>query len=147
MKNSRILVVDENVEVAQLEQAMFGLHSQNVEVTVHAEEALRRLTTRKYDVLVVGAPIEVRDRYLLDILMTDHSPLLPSTIVVTWRRDDKTIIERCTRAGVYAVLGKPFDVEELSRVVAECIANDSHPIPTRWIGISQALIPKSDSAG
>ena len=146
MKSSRILVVDENAEIAQLEHAMFRLHNHNVEVTVHAEEALRRLATRRYDVLVIGAPILVRGRYFLDILKAEFPTMLPCSIVVTWKSRDEEVLLRCERCRVYAVLAKPFDVEELSRVVDECIANECQPVPTKWIGVPQALVPKNETA-
>lgn len=135
MNTPRILVIDENAEVAQLEHAMFEMHHYNVDVTVHAEEALRRLATRRYDVVVVGSPIVVDGRYMLDMIRESYASILSCTIVVTWKPDDAALLRRCRESRVYAVLAKPFDVEELSNVVAECIRNGCQPTETRWIGI------------
>ena len=146
MKTPRVLVIDENAEVARLENAMFRLHNFNVDVTVDANEALRRLSTRHYDAHVVGAPLQISGQYLLDVLVKQFPALLPCTIVVTSKVRDTTVLERCRRSGVYAVLAKPFDVDELSRLVVECIANDCRPAATQWIGIPEASVPKTDSA-
>lgn len=141
MKTPRILVIDENAEVAQLEHAMFSMHHYNVDVTVDAEEALRRLETRRYDVVVIGFPIVVRGRYMLDIVREQFSYSLPCTIVVTWETTNVELLERCREAGVYAVVAKPFDVEELSSIVAECVRNDCQPCQTRWFGLPEAFLP------
>lgn len=135
MNTPRILAVDENPEIAQLEQALFQLHRYNVEVTVHPEEALRRIATRRYDVLVIGSPIIVGDRFFLDIVMSDFAAMLPATIIVTSHTRDASLLDRCKRAGVYAVISKPFDVYELAEVVSGCVANRGKPALTRWIGI------------
>ena len=141
MKTPRILVVDENAEIAQLEHAIFRMNHYNVEVTVHAEEALRRLSTRRYDVLILGLPIRVDGQYLLSLIQERFDTTPAQTIVLTWQWRDTELMERCKDAGVFAVVAKPFEVDELSSLVRACIDNGDDAVITRWVGIPDTLVP------
>ena len=141
MRTPRILVVDENAEIAQLESAMFRMHHYNVEVTVHAEEALRRLATRRYDVLVLGLPIRVEGELLLNLIRERFDATPARMIVVTWQWRDIELMRRCKDAAVFAVVARPFDVDELAALVRACIDNDDAPSITRWVGIPESIVP------
>lgn len=141
MHTPRILVVDENAAIAQLEHAMFELHRYNVDVTIDPDEALRRLRVRTYDVIVAGAPMRAGARYFLDLVTVECPSMIRSTIVVTTQVHDGQLMARCDRAGVFAVVAKPFDVAQLGDVVARCIASRTDATaPTQFIGIAPVAL-------
>lgn len=136
----RLLIIEEDEGIAQLEGSLCGAHGCTAELADTASEGLILLAKRAYDAILIGLPLRLGREELLRAL--EDGPirqLARRTIVLTTQVDDSEMTARLSDAGVYAVVAKPFDLQTLAQLISSCVRNDGSAGPTRWAGLRQTL--------
>jgi DNA-binding NtrC family response regulator len=117
--SARILVVDdEEIVIRSCERILRGA-GYEVEAARSGAEALSRMNENEYDILVLDIMMPKMDGIeVLQRVKESHPDV--EVIMVTGLAEIETAV-RCMKLGALDYLPKPFDPDELSRVVARAV--------------------------
>lgn len=136
MLKPSVLIVESFSDIAQLETAIAKACGCLPDTAESGEEAVALLRQKTYEVMLIGSPIDVGENQLmLDLLRHEFRQYARRAIVLTTFVHVGPIASLAARAGVFAVLAKPFDLEVLAQIIWSCIGNNGASGPTKWIGM------------
>lgn len=116
---ARILVADDDLNVCQLLTDVFTLEGYVVDVVHDGDAALSAFRRAPYDLVVSDYRMPgVNGPALYDALQTEWPAIARRFVVITGNSDQEDVAAFAARAGVL-VVGKPFDVLRLNRIVRE----------------------------
>lgn len=114
-----VLVVEDDAALRVLFTALLTRQGFEVECVNDGAKALDRLAERSYSVLLLDLMMPICNGFdVLERFAAEHPDRLRQTIITTGvsERD----LGRIDRNSVYAVLRKPFDIDELIATVRRC---------------------------
>src|SRR5689334_17759771 len=116
----RILVVDDDRDLAKLLAIGLRLRGYLVEVAENGRDALALLNERRFDVIVLdwNMPIMGGEGFLEEHHRRKSSVLSPPVVVITARYDAE---RKARELGAVAAVAKPFNINELVRVLASVL--------------------------
>ncbi|WP_334187924.1 putative bifunctional diguanylate cyclase/phosphodiesterase [Noviherbaspirillum sp.] len=115
----RILIVDDDVRMARSVQALLSVFNYRLEVVHSAFEALERLCSAEYDLVLLDLRMPGLDGHgAMDLIAEKGIDV--TVIVVSGERDIDAAIGAIKR-GAYNYLRKPFRPEELLNSVAQAV--------------------------
>lgn len=113
----RVLIVDDDADIRGLLLTALKMKSLAVDAATGGREAMELLRQHSYGVVILDLFMPGIDGFaVLDML--DKESLQPVVLVVTGA--DQRTVERLDARRIHGVVKKPFDVEELSSIVAAC---------------------------
>ena len=113
----RVLIVDDDADIRNLLHTALRLKSLNVDTAVDGQQAIDLLRQHSYGVVLLDLFMPVVDGFaVLDAIEKEANP--PVVLVITGA--DRGTIEKLDARRIHGVVKKPFDIEELSSVVAAC---------------------------
>ena len=113
----RVLIVDDDADIRNLLHTALRLKSLSVDTAIDGQQALDLLRQHSYGVVLLDLFMPVIDGFaVLDAIEKDTNP--PVVLVITGA--DRGTIEKLDARRIHGVVKKPFDIEELSGVVAAC---------------------------
>lgn len=126
MSKARILLVDDNVDLAENIKEILEDEGAEAEVVCSGTEALARLEQRA-DIDLVITDVRMPDIDGLDVLRSIHQrwPGLPVIIMTAF--DSDAVIDEAQGHGALGVLSKPIDFVRLTGMVAR-VAAPSSPV-------------------
>ena len=112
----QILVVDDDRDLAKLLALGLRLHGYAVQVAANGREALTILEERSFDAILLdwNMPVMDGERFLEQHQLRTASGSLTPIVVITARPDAE---QKARQLGAVAVVGKPFNFNELLRVL------------------------------
>jgi CheY-like chemotaxis protein len=117
-----ILVVDDDAAIRHLLTTLFERTHAEVEAVDDGYDALARLESRHYSVVILDLMMPRVDGFeVLDRISKSMPELLRHIIVLT-AASSKTLTKLDTGKQVWRVIRKPFDINELLHSVADCAA-------------------------
>jgi CheY-like chemotaxis protein len=122
-----VLVADDNEATCTLLTAL--LHRDfDVEAVFDGREAIERLRTRRYAVLLLDLRMPHADGFAVLDFLKEHQPaMLPRVLVVTAAVSARDL-DRAASYGLCGVVTKPFEVETLLATVKKCTSmEDANP--------------------
>ena len=124
-----VLLIDDNEETCALITAVLR-RDFAVEVAADGHDAIERLRTKRYDVIMLDLRMPQPDGFaVLEFLQQHDKRRLRSVLVVTAALTAPEIA-RARAYDICGVIGKPFDVDALLDAVKQCAASsgDGRPI-------------------
>lgn len=124
-----VLVVEDDPAIRKLERTVLERDGYKVEIASDGVEAVLKLGLVEYDVIVLDLMMPNLDGFAFIDTLAKNAPERLSRVIVTSAASPVIIRERL-RGRPFDVLPKPFDIQDLSRRVQECIAATwpaSHP--------------------
>lgn len=117
MGSAKVLVLDDEAEVRNVLTRFLQAQGYAVESEGRGTNAIRRLETEPFDVLVCDLVLgDIRGEDVLRVAVALPAP--PAVIIISGSLDDDS--ERSLLSeGAVAVLRKPFPLERLDALVAE----------------------------
>jgi CheY-like chemotaxis protein len=112
---ARILVVDDDEDIRAALIDFFRIISHEVMAVASGEEAIEKVRHRRFDVVVTDLRMPDTDGLSTIAALRDLDAAL--RFVVTTGYATPSIEAECLAAGAAQVLCKPFDLEEIQRVV------------------------------
>ncbi|HJQ38913.1 MAG TPA: response regulator [Thermoanaerobaculia bacterium] len=113
----RVLVVDDDADIRGLLLTALRMKSLQADTATNGQEAIDLLRQHSYGVVILDLFMPEIDGFaVLDML--GNEALQPVVLVVTGA--DQRTIGKLDARRIHGVVKKPFDVEELSSVVAAC---------------------------
>ena len=126
MEKPFVLLADDNEATCTLVRAL--LQSDFVvDIATDGHEAIERLKSREYAVILLDLLMPVVDGYaVLDFLSSERPDLLARVIVITASLSPREM-QRVRSYAICSVIPKPFEIESLQSSVRQCagIGGDS----------------------
>ena len=126
MEKPFVLVADDNEATCTLITALLQ-HEFSVDVATDGAEALEKLKSRQYAVIMLDLLMPMVDGYaVLDTVRIHYPELLRRTLIVTAALSSRAM-ERVRQYDVCGVVAKPFEVDALLAAVRQCAGEVSGP--------------------
>lgn len=118
-----VLLADDNEATCTLITAL--LHRDfNVEVALDGREAIERLRTRRYVVLLLDLRMPHTDGFAVLDFLKEHQPKVLASVLIVTAALTKREMERAGAYNVCAIVPKPFEIETLLAAVRKCASQD-----------------------
>jgi CheY-like chemotaxis protein len=118
-----VLIVDDNEATITLVTALLR-RDYAIDAATDGSDAIGKLKTKRYAAILLDLRMPHMDGFVvLDFLRDHHPAALRRVLVVTAALEPETI-ERAVAYGVCAVIGKPFEIEQLLMEVRNCAGPD-----------------------
>lgn len=123
MKNIRILMIDDNVELVNMVKEYFSSKN-NLEVVLTAHDGIKGFDMIKnhqddYDIIILDLVMPRKDGISVLEDMRDNG--INKKVVVLTSYNTPDMINRVSQLGVYYYILKPFELVELQKRVLECM--------------------------
>jgi len=129
LNSYHILVVEDNTANQIVAKCMLEKLGYSVEVAANGKEALAKLDTAAYDIILMDCYMPVMDGYTATLKirkkeeLNEHIPILAMTAHVN--QEDRT---RCITVGMDGHVTKPFDLDELEEKLSQWLSNSSRQV-------------------
>jgi CheY-like chemotaxis protein len=117
-----ILVVEDDPSIRRLVKMVLQREGYHVETAADGAEAVMKLELSGYDCIILDLMMPNLDGFSFMNTMAESDPELIKSIIVTSAASPGVIKERM-RGTPFAVLLKPFDIQQLAEQVHMCIAS------------------------
>jgi DNA-binding response OmpR family regulator len=116
----RILVADDDQALQVLLNVILSRAGFTVDFASNGLEALEKINADSYDAVMLDLILpQVSGLEILDHLQREKPDGLRKVIILTGA--SRGVIEKVNGFRVHALLRKPFDIEEVIRLTAECV--------------------------
>jgi CheY-like chemotaxis protein len=115
----RILVVDDDVEVRGLLTAVLQKHDLTVDAAADGGAAIDLLRQFQYAVVLVDLMMPGVDGFVLLDKIAGGDVIAPPVVLVVTAAD-RAAIARLDAQRIHGIVRKPFDPEEIARLVVAC---------------------------
>ncbi len=119
MIKPKVLVVDDNKDIRWLIKAILEENSLSVDIAYDGESALNKINKHSYAVMV--SDYELPDISGLTVLKEAHQirPSLQTIMISAY--GNESVRARAKELGAYAFLDKPFNIDELVRIIKKSL--------------------------
>jgi signal transduction histidine kinase/CheY-like chemotaxis protein len=117
LKGVCILLVEDNPLNILVAQTILENGGAIVEVAVNGEEAMEKLDARRHKLVLMDLHMPVMDGYEATVLLREKGETLP--IIALTASTPREVENEAFAAGITSVLVKPFDPDDLYRVVLQ----------------------------
>jgi two-component system response regulator HydG len=141
----RMLIVDDDAEMREALGAMFAADARDCELAADAIAALGLVDRQTFDVVICDVVMDgMSGLELLDRVKRTH-PALPF-IVMTGAGGVRQAVD-ATKRGAFEYVIKPFDADELRKVVASALDGRLHPSEAARMSHPPATVGKLELVG
>lgn len=116
-----ILVVDDQASMRLTLKGILAKRGYDVYVAADGLQALDEVKKRDYGLVIMDIKMPGLNGVDAYIRIKEINPKVPVIMMTAFAVEDE--IRRAIHEGAYAVLYKPFDMERIFEVIAECIEN------------------------
>lgn len=128
MQSRHILIVDDEEHVCEVTKLLVEVAGHQGTWVPDAPTALRELAARPYDAVIIDMLMPGMDGVeLLNELRRRHSPLRFIAMSGGGHIPKESYLQIAHMSGAHALLPKPFNREQLERVLAEAFGEDKAP--------------------
>ncbi|HEY0139721.1 MAG TPA: response regulator [Thermoanaerobaculia bacterium] len=147
-KSPSVLVIDDDEALRVLFRALLNRAGMTVECVHNGQEGLDRLATRQYDAIVLDLMMPVCSGFDVLRQFEATSPELLRKTIVTTGVNERLLAE-IDRGSVYAIIRKPFDIDDLSETILKCVEQPVAPRPParsrrRALATPEPIDPEGD---
>jgi PAS domain S-box-containing protein len=122
LKDIRILVVDDDMGICRSIEEMLAAEGCVVETACDGADALRKIESSDFDVVLTDVVMPEMDGYELYCAVRERYPNLPVLMMTAFHYDKDHIIKRSKMKGLKDVLfKKPVDPDRLRHVIHETV--------------------------
>jgi two-component system NtrC family response regulator len=118
---AKILIVDDEKDLADIMGANLLLRDYKVEKTVSGEEALEKIKKDRFDLAIIDIRLPGMDGIELFQRAKEIDPFIRVIMITGFSAEDK--IEKILKEGAYACLKKPIDIKELLNLIEVILKN------------------------
>jgi len=118
----RVLIVDDEAAITSIASDFLRLKNYDVDIAGSGVQALEKIKTARYSVVVLDVSMPEMDGYetlqKMNGYYTGNNIRIPVTIMITGF-DTGHILKKCRELDVFAVLNKPFKLNQLFETVQQ----------------------------
>jgi PAS domain S-box-containing protein len=135
LAEKRILLVEDNEMNRVVAETILNQYGATISEAVNGVEAVDAIRNHKYDIVLMDIQMPVMDgleatRHIRNDL---HSTI---PIIALTANAVKGEMEKCIQAGMNDYLSKPFEEEDLIRLIAKWLGREAHFNPAKTIKVS-----------
>jgi CheY-like chemotaxis protein len=119
-----VLLADDNEATCTLITALLQKDF-NVDVANNGSEAMQRLESRPYAAVLLDLVMPVVDGWAVLAHIAAHWPDLMRCVLIVTAATGTRDLQRVRNYGVFGVVSKPFDIEELLDTVKRCAGGNN----------------------
>lgn len=119
---ARVLVAEDDVGVRTLIGSVVRRSAHDVEFAADGNEAIDRLESKEYDVVLLDLMMPGASGFEVLAWMHRVKPGLAKRCVIVVTAMAERDLVNLTNERVFALLRKPFDIDELMKKLSECLA-------------------------
>ena len=116
-----VLVVEDDASIRHLVKMILEREGYAVEMAADGAEAMRKLGSAPYDVIVLDLMMPNLDGFAFMNAIAEQDPQRLKNVIVT-SAASTTVIRDRMRGVPFDILPKPFDIRQLAERVRSCIA-------------------------
>lgn len=116
------MVVDDDPNTCQVLKDNLEEEGYVVTTANDGHEALKILKKKPAEVIFIDARIPPINGLMIYLEIKKINPDIVAVMMTAYREEMKDIIDRATKAGVYACLYKPFSIDEIIGLMEEIVA-------------------------
>ena len=123
--SGRVLIVDDDAAIRTLVQNIFRRSGYVVEAAEDGAQAIDRFETDRYDVIILDLMMPVVNGFEVLEWMQKSRPGESENCVIVLTAAAQRDLKQLDGDSVYAVIRKPFDLEELLNTVSQCVQHSA----------------------
>lgn len=128
MKDIRVLMIDDNVELVKMIKEYFSSHA-NIKLVLDANDGERGIELIKnnqndFDVIILDLIMPKRDG--LAVLETIRKENIDKKVIVLTSYNDQDMIRKVSEYGVDYFILKPFELSDLEKRIEECVDENQY---------------------
>jgi CheY-like chemotaxis protein len=123
----RVLVVDDDRAIRLLVNSIFSRNGYAVELAEDGAQAITRLKTNSYDVIVLDLMMPVVNGFEVLGWMRESRPGTSQSCVIVLTAAAQRDLKQLDQHSVYATIRKPFDLQQLLDTVGQCVRDSTVP--------------------
>ncbi|MCE9557771.1 MAG: sigma-54 dependent transcriptional regulator [Armatimonadetes bacterium] len=127
-EKKNILIVDDEPNIRRILQVSFEKAGYAVAVAEDAHRAQQAMESSRFDCMVTDVTMPGMTGYELQTWSQEHFPNLPVVIMTAYGTIPQAIT--AIRNGAFEFVTKPFDLENLKKIVSAAVNEDSKPLPS-----------------
>jgi CheY-like chemotaxis protein len=121
VRPGRILVIDDELEIAEVVKDALATEGHKVETALTGTEGVRLAAKIRYDLVFTDLGMPDMSGWEVAERIKSERPDVPVVLVTGWGASlDQAEVER---AGISAVVHKPFEIDELIRTAARVLGS------------------------
>ena len=124
-KHAKILIVDDELNIHRILQMAFEKLGHQVLVAEDARVALELLAENNFDLVITDVTMPGMNGYELQNIVHENQPDVPVIIMTAYGTIPQAVA--AIRNGAYEYITKPFDLDQLKKIVASALEGDSKP--------------------
>ena len=124
-KHAKILIVDDELNIRRILQMAFEKLGHQVLVAEDARVALELLAENNFDLVITDVTMPGMNGYELQNIVHENQPDVPVIIMTAYGTIPQAVA--AIRNGAYEYITKPFDLDQLKKIVASALEGDSKP--------------------
>jgi DNA-binding NtrC family response regulator len=125
-RGEHILVVDDERDVREGLGKLLELEGYDVTTAENGQVAIERAKTQRFDLVLTDLRMPGLDGVQTLTGLKQIHPGMPVIIVTAYVSDETAA--RCEREGAYGYVMKPFDLDELLRIIEEAVPSGKRPL-------------------
>jgi len=124
---AKVLIVDDDPEFVEFVGKLLVTSGYDVDRALHGADALMAIALARPDVVLLD--VRMSGIHGVDVLKRIRSmdPTIP--VIMVTADDDPVLLNETRQMGAYGYLVKPFDVDDLTRMVGAAVAGTDHREP------------------
>jgi DNA-binding NtrC family response regulator len=136
---ARVLIVDDDLQSVEVLRASLAASGYEVDRASHGADALMAIRLVRPDVVLLD--IRMRPLSGVEVLKRLHAIDATIPVIMVTAADDPVLIRETREIGAYGYLVKPVEPQQLSRLVAEALAESRRTRPEGERTSPSAVLP------
>lgn len=128
-KQSKILIVDDELNIRRILQMAFEKIGHQVLVAEDARVALQLLEENNFDLVITDVTMPGMNGYELQKIVHENQPEVPVIIMTAFGTIPQAVA--AIRNGAFEYVTKPFDLDQLKKIVASALDGEGTPAKAR----------------
>ena len=128
MKNIKVLMIDDNLELVQMVKEYFSDHA-SIDISLEAHDGIEGMKLIKehqndYDVVILDLIMPKKDG--LSVLQEMRDNNIDKNVIVLTSYNTSDMIRKVSEMGIKYFILKPFELKDLEQRVIECVEQDNY---------------------
>ncbi len=128
-KHSKILIVDDELNIRRILQMAFEKIGNQVSVAEDAHNALQLLESNTFDLVITDVTMPGMNGYELQKIIHENQPNVPVIIMTAYGTIPQAVA--AIRNGAFEYVTKPFDLDQLKKIAASALEGESTPAKSK----------------